>query len=335
VHIACTHVTLAFLHGPPASTTMPRGEDDSCPRGVLDRIPSDNHLLNDTQHVVKLDIPNGYPPDTSRPSPPSPPSRRPSLRLPMNSSPDQSRRRSRIESTGYSSSPASPGFTSLRDSLREKDDPYFLALPDASRTKILSNSAPDLNTLPHPPPRAHRRVHRDPTANGNGRLMEQLHSSRRHTSLGVTQTDIRPSSRRSMKPPFLRRSPTSSGSSSPNYGSDSESEIFEDDHSNVGSNVSTRPSSFNSNASFSETFLRSASTTTLDGKLRKRNSLAPSFSHLDLRKKRDSVILPERDSIEVEDCRFLEIEYQRYHPLFPPVTQLIQVCVDKYSPTSS
>jgi hypothetical protein len=314
---------------------MPRGEDDSCPRGVLDRIPSDNHLLNDTQHVVKLDIPNGYPPDTSRPSPPSPPSRRPSLRLPMNSSPDQSRRRSRIESTGYSSSPASPGFTSLRDSLREKDDPYFLALPDASRTKILSNSAPDLNTLPHPPPRAHRRVHRDPTANGNGRLMEQLHSSRRHTSLGVTQPDIRPSSRRSMKPPFLRRSPTSSGSSSPNYGSDSESEIFEDDHSNVGSNVSTRPSSFSSNASFSETFLRSASTTTLDGKLRKRNSLAPSFSHLDLRKKRDSVILPERDSIEVEDCRFLEIEYQRYHPLFPPVTQLIQVCVDKYSPTSS
>ena len=127
-----------------------------------------------------------------------------------------------------------------------------------------------------------------------------------------SSTDGRPITRRSsIKPPFRfhRRSTTSSGSSSPNGDSDSESEIFDDDHSNVGSAVSTRPSSFSSTASHSETFPRSSHTA--DGKVWKRGSLTPRFSVLDLRKQ-DNTILPERDHIETEDCRFLESEYQRY-----------------------
>jgi hypothetical protein len=287
----------------------------------MDRSSSSNEGIKSIDAITNVDMsPHapGYADKTNR-SPP--PSRRLSIRpqnLQISSSlstldqqqPMVNPRRSKL---------ASPVFTSLR----EKDDPYFLALPDSSRTKILSNSAPDLNTLPHPPPRAHRRPNRDSTiANGNGRLMEQLHSSRRHSTLGVTIpapssfADIRPLTRRaSAKIPFRlqRHSPPHSGSSSPNYGSDSESEIFDDDHSsNVGSAVSTRPSSFSSTASFSETFLRSsASTSNLDNKVWKRGSLAPSFSNLDLRKKRDAN-LPERDYIEIEECRFLEAECQRY-----------------------
>lgn len=213
-----------------------------------------------------------------------------------------STRRSKLES---------PVFTSLR----EKDDPYFLALPDSSRTKILSNSAPDLNTLPHPPPKVHRRPNRDSIGNGNGRLMEQLHSSRRHSTMAMpsqssSSTDNRPPSRRSsIKVPFRlhRYSTTSSGSSSPNYGSDSESEIFDDEHSNVGSAVSTRPSSFSSIASFSETFARSGSTETKW----KRASFVTSRSAVDVRKA-DNAVLPERDHLETEECRFLESEYHRY-----------------------
>ena len=88
---------------------------------------------------------------------------------------------------------------------------------------------------------------------------------------------------------------------------------FDDDHSNVGSTGSTCPSSFNSTVSFSETFLRpSASTSNLNGKNWKRGSLTPSFNVLDLSKKHDSAILPERDHLEIEDCRFLESEYHRY-----------------------
>jgi hypothetical protein len=215
-----------------------------------------------------------------------------------------STRRSKLES---------PVFTSLR----EKDDPYFLALPDSSRNKILSNSAPDLNTLPHPPPKVHRRPNRDSIGNGNGRLMEQLHSSRRHSTMVMptqssASTDNRPLSRRSsIKAPFRlhRYSTTSSGSSSPNYGSDSESEIFDDDHSNVGSAVSTRPSSFSSIASFSETFARSGST----GETKwKRATFVTSRSAVDVRKA-DNAVLPERDHLETEECRFLESEYHRYH----------------------
>ena len=192
----------------------------------MEKLSSSTSSIDDSHSTfLKLDIPTpslGY----SKISPP--PSRRSSIRL--SPSPDRlstppnhpnsiSPRRSKL---------ASPVFTSLR----EKDDPYFLALPDASRSKILSNSAPDLNTLPHPPPRVHRRPNRDSAGNGNGRLMEQLHSSRRHSSLGALSqpsTDNHLLTRRSsIKPPFrLNRSrTTSSGSSSPNYGSDSESEIF-------------------------------------------------------------------------------------------------------------
>ena len=264
----------------------------------------DNHPLSiddsPTPPFTNIDIPigpaMGYPP--SHPS---------SVRL--NPSPDRSPNTQNV--SPRRSKLASPVYTSLR----EKDDPYFLALPDASRSKMLSNSAPDLNTLPHPPPRAHRRLTRDSTiANGNGRLMEQLHSSRRHSVLGAppqSSTDGRPITRRSsIKPPFRlhRRATTSSGSSSTNCDSDSESEIFDDDHSNVDSAVSTRPSSYNSTASFSETSPRPSPA---DGKIWKRGTLTPRFSVLDLRKQ-DSSILPERDHIETEDCRFLESEYQRY-----------------------
>lgn len=307
--------------------------------------------IDDTRRpsLSKLDIPNiplpdpspsssssplGYHPPHRIPNSSSSPVRRsPSLRL--NPSPD----RSPLSSPSRRSKLASPVFTSLR----EKDDPYFLALPDASRSKILSNSAPDLNTLPHPPPRVHRRPNRDSVLNGNGRSMEQLHSSRRHSTLCVTSqqtTDNRPLSRRSsIKPPFrLGRTPPSSGSSSPNYGSDSESEIFDDDHSNVGSTVSTRPSSFSSTASFNDTLQRPNNA---DGKIWKRGSLTPSFSALDLRKQAIAV-LPERDHIEAEDCRFLESEYQRYQGsqtnLIVDSFHLIhrnkhRVCVVIYSPS--
>jgi hypothetical protein len=207
----------------------------------------------------------------------------------------------------------SPVFTSLR----EKDDPYFLALPDSSRTKILSNSAPDLNTLPHPPPRAHRRPPRE-IQNGNGRLIEHLHSSRRHSSIGLSSqlpADGPLSRRSTLRAPFrLQRQGSPSSDSSRNRDSDSESEIFEDDRSSYGgSTASTRPSSFSSTASFSETYLRSsASTNNLTGKNRGRSSLTPAFSPLDLIKKRENIVLPERDNIETEDCRFLESEYHRY-----------------------
>ena len=77
--------------------------------------------------------------------------------------------------------------------------------------------------------------------------------------------------------------------------------------------MSTRPSSFGSISSFGETFLRaSASTSNLNGKLWNRSSLTPSFSPLDLMRKRESTILPERDTLETEDCRYLEVEYHRY-----------------------
>jgi hypothetical protein len=52
----------------------------------------------------------------------------------------------------------------------------------------------------------------------------------------------------------------------------------------------------------------------LNGKLWNRGSLHPSFSALDLVRRRDSAILPERDTIESEDCRYLEIEYHRFGP---------------------
>ena len=286
--------------------------------GITDKTPVS---IGDTRpSLSKLDIPSmpspvsstspssssplGYhPPHRISPSSSSPVRRSPSIRL--NPSPE----RSPLSSPSRRSKLASPLFTSLR----EKDDPYFLALPDSSRSKILSNSAPDLNTLPHPPPRVHRRPNRDSLLNGNGRLMEQLHSSRRHSTLGVASqqsADNRPLSRRSsIKPPFrLGRTPPSSGSSSPNYGSDSESEIFDDDHSNVGSTVSTRPSSFSSTASFNDALQRPNN---VDGKSWKRGSLTTSFSVLDLRKQA-VVVLPERDNVEAEDCRFLESEYQRY-----------------------
>jgi hypothetical protein len=273
----------------------------------------DNNTLSiDDSHTppfTEIDIPTGpsigHPPMSNQSIPSSHPSS-----VHLNPSPDRSPntqnvspRRSRL---------ASPVFTSLR----EKDDPYFLALPDASRSKMLSNSAPDLNTLPHPPPRAHRRLNRDSTIpNGNGRLMEQLHSSRRHSVLGAppqSSTDGRPIIRRSsVKPPFRiqRRTTTSSGSSSPDCDSDCESEIFDDDHSNGGSAISTRPSSFGSTASFSENFPRPSPPA--NGKIWKRSTLTPRFSVLDLRKQVNTV-LPERDHIETEDCRFLESEYQRY-----------------------
>lgn len=232
---------------------------------------------------------------------------------------------------------ASPIYTSLR----EKDDPYFLALPDSSRSKILSNSAPELNTLPYPPPRVHRRPttsnreSSNPSGSGSGRLLEQLHSSRRHSTLGISSQQqsqdqsSRPVSRRSsIKPPFRlqRRMTASSESSSPN--SDSESEIWEDDnHSGVGSNVSTRPSSFSSTASYSEQFMlkRSASANNLQNggalgnglvngnangsakSIWKRSTLMG--SSLDLSKKQQE--LNERDAIEMEECKILESEYQR------------------------
>jgi len=219
-------------------------------------------------------------------------------------SPQMSIRRSKL---------ASPVFTSLR----EKDDPYFLALPDSSRSKILSNSAADLNTLLHPPPKVHRRPYRESIGNGNGRLMEQLHSSRRHSGMTIasqsSSSDSRILSRRSsIKAPFRlnRYSATSSGSSSPNYGSDSESEIFDDDHSNVGSTVSTRPSSFNSTTSISEAFGRSS--TQNDGKWKRASQFIQGRSAFDFRKQ-ESPILPERDHLETEECRFLESEFHRYN----------------------
>lgn len=332
--------------GPSLMMSTPILDKRSSSAGITDKNPMS---IDDTRRpsLSKLDIPNiplpapspssssplGYhPPHRILNSSSSPVRRSPSLRL--NPSPDRS-----LSSPSRRSKLASPVFTSLR----EKDDPYFLALPDASRSKILSNSAPDLNTLPHPPPRVHRRPNRDSLLNGNGRSMEQLHSSRRHSTLCVASqqtTDNRPLSRRSsIKPPFrLGRTPPSSGSSSPNYGSDSESEIFDDDHSNVGSTVSTRPSSFSSTASFNDTLQRPNNA---DGKIWKRGSLTPSFSALDLRKQAPAV-LPERDHIETEDCRFLESEYQRYNgsqvSLIVDSFHLIhrnnhRVCVVIYSPS--
>jgi hypothetical protein len=316
---------------------MPRGEDDQVPVDVMSKIHSGstNNLSIDDSRTsnLKVDIPDsslGYPdmhqhtsPNISphgtlsrRNSSSAPPSRRNSFIRPPPLSTSEQHTSSPINtsnqlSPGRRSKLSSPVFTSLR----EKDDPYFLALPDSSRTKILSNSAPDLNTLPHPPPRAHRRPHRD-VNNTSGRLMEHLHSSRRNSLVpNPDASSSRPVSRRSTIKTSFRlqpRSRTSSSSSSP-YGSDSESEIFDDDHSSmVGSAVSTRPSSFSSTASFGETFLRpSASTSNLNGKGWGR-TLHPSFSALDLVRRRDSAVLPERDTIETEDCRFLEIEYHRY-----------------------
>lgn len=303
---------------------MPRGVDDleSSSKGKISSRSSVLMSIDDTRpSLSKIEIPDsslGYP-DAIHNRTSS--SRPPSIRV----SPDHHHHTPTASTTQLSPSRRSKLTSPVFTSLREKDDPYFLALPDSSRTKILSNSAPDLNTLPHPPPRAHRRPHRDTTANGNGRLMEQLHSSRRHSALGLSsQVPVdRPLSRRStLRTPFRlqRRGSPSSGSSSPNGDSDSESEIFDDDRSSyVGSTVSTRPSSFSSTASFSETFLRSsASMNNLNsGKLWARGSLTPSFSPLDLIKKRENVILPERDTIETEDCRFLESEYHRYFLFLP------------------
>ena len=284
--------------------------------------------IDDTHHpmLTDIEIPDsslGYPdvnPDT-RPSPHI--SRRPSLRISNTPSPPSSSRSQHspvnLSPQSHSSTRRSKLTSPVFTSLREKDDPYFLALPDSSRTKILSNSAPDLNTLPHPPPRIHRRTQRDgvPSPNGNGRLMEQLHSSRRHSSVGLSSIpqDRSLSRRTTLRAPFRlqRRGSPSSDSSSPNGDSDSESEIFEDDRSsNVGSTVSTRPSSFSSTASVPETILRSSvSTNNLSSKLWARTTLTPNFSPLDLIKKRDNVVLPERDNLETEDCRFLEAEYHR------------------------
>ena len=148
--------------------------------------------------------------------------------------------------------------------------------------------------------------------------MEQLHSSRRHSNLGGASqqiTDNRLLSRRSSISNSFRlpRTPPSSGSSSSNYGSDSESEIFDDDHSNVESTVSTRPSSFSSTASFTDAFQRACN---VDGNVRKHGSLRQSFSALDLRK-HEIAIVPERDRLEIEDCRFLESEYHRWTPWGP------------------
>ena len=298
---------------------MPHGEEGLSSKII---VMDNNPLSIDDSRtpLTKIDIPSiGYPSSMSNRSTPLA-SRRSSIRL--NPSPDRSSNTQNV--SPRRSKLASPVLTSLR----EKDDPYFLALSDASRSKILSNSAPDLNILPNPPPRVHRRLNRDSTiTNGNGRLMEQLHSSRRHSLLGAppqSSTDDRPITHRSsIRPPFRlqRCTTTSSGPSSPNYGSDSESEIFDDDHSNVGSAVSTRPSNFSSTASFSETSLRPSSTA--DGKIWKRGSLTPSFTVLYLRKQ-DNTILPERDQIETEDCRFLESEYQRYCLL------VISVIIDSF-----
>lgn len=277
---------------------MPHAGDISAPslsKVAMDRMPDSSLPIDDTRQSLSSK-------SSSPQSRASPPSRRSSVRsqTSQNHSPP---RRSKLDS---------PVFTSLR----EKDDPYFLALPDASRSKMLSNSAADLNTLPHPPPRAHRRNHPDPVPNGNGRLMEQLHSSRRHSSLGPPSqslTESRRLSRRSTLKSSFRlqlRPPTSSGSSSPNCESD-ESEIFDDDHSNVGSAVSTRPSSLSSTTSFQEFFVR-PSPPFAEGKPWKRHTLNVSAS--DLSKKQEAV-LAERDHIQAEDCRFLESEYHRYVPL--------------------
>jgi hypothetical protein len=308
---------------------MPRGAeemDSSSTEKIRSSAQTYSMSIVDTRMLISnIEIPDsslGYPdvpnpnvaPNRSSTLPP----RRPSIRVPneqpgSSNSPGSNSPVSQ-QSPSRRSKLTSPVFTSLR----EKDDPYFLALPDSSRTKILSNSAPDLNTLPHPPPRVHPRPPRDVQGNGNGRLMEQLHSSRRHSTLTVSSqiSNDRSLSRRStLRAPFRlqRRGSPSSGSSSPNGGSDSESEIFEDDRSYVGSAASTRPSSFSSTASFSETFLHSsASMNNLNGKAWPRGT--PNFSPLDLIKKKDSALLPERDSIEAEDCRFLEVEYHRYFP---------------------
>jgi hypothetical protein len=254
-------------------------------------------------------------------SPPSPFRRSSSIRI--SSSPDRSPSNQHVSLRR--SKLASPVFTSLC----EKDDPYFLALPDTSRSKILSNSAPDLNTLPHPPPRVHRRPNRDTFGNGNGRLMEQLHSSQRHATIGSPSkpsTDNGSLSRRSSTKHFRLQYRAKSSSGSSNCDSDSESEIFDEDRSNMGSAGSTRPSSFGSASSFTETFLRrSASIANLDGKFWKPGTLRPSFSVLDLTRKQENIFLPERDHIEAEDCRFLESEFHRY----PPFEKLF-VIVDSF-----
>jgi hypothetical protein len=299
--------------------SMPHGEEGTSliSNGIINKTPCrlGTMPIDDTSLSLNLDIPDPsleYPQmsDVS-----TPPPRRPSIRV--NPSPDPLTSPSPQPISPRRSKLASPVFASLR----ERDDPYFLALPDTSRYKIISSSGGDLNTLLHPPPRVHRRSNRDLLANGNGRLIEQLHSSRRHSSLGVpsqASSDSRPLSRRSsIRPPFRlqRQASFSSESSSPNYGSDSESEIFDDDHSNVGSTVSTRPSSYGSSNSFSENFARSSPSTNADGKIWKRGVLNRSLSMLDMKPKQDSPILSERDQIEAEDCRFLELEYHRYHRL--------------------
>jgi len=258
-------------------------------------------------------VPRQSAPPTLNRSPSSPHlSRRLSTRL--GSSPDRSASSSQLSPQRSIRRPklASPVLTSLR----EKDDPYFLTLPDSSRSKILSNSAPDLSTLPHPLPKVHRRPNQDSIGNGNGRLMEQLHSSRRHSVIaGSSQSSSSEgrihSRRSSIKGPFRlnRYSATSSGSSSPNDGSDSESEIFDDDHLNVGSTVSTRPSSFSSTTSSSETFGRSS--TQNDGKWKRASQLMQGRSTRDFRTV-EIAVLPERDHLETEECRFLESEFHRY-----------------------
>src|SRR2546421_9051723 len=179
--------------------SMPHGEDTPSTHNsvVMDKMLVDTgstmSIDNARPASLKIDIPNcslGYPESSPRISP----SRRQSMRPDSVHNPSS-------PSTSTSVNRRSKFATPLFTSLREKDDPYFLALPDSSRSKILSNSVPDLNTLPHPPPRVHRRLNRDSlVANGNGRLMEQLHSSRRHSALGVPPqpaTDGRPIARRS------------------------------------------------------------------------------------------------------------------------------------------
>lgn len=245
---------------------------------------------------------------STRSQSPPPLRRSPSLRV--SPSPDRPPSHQRV--SVRRSKLTSPVFTSLC----EKDDPYFLALPDTSRSKILLNSAPDLNTLPHPPPRVHRRPNRETVGNGGGRLMEQLHSSQRYATIASTSkssTDNRPLSRRPSTKPYRLQKRATASSGSSNYDSDSESEIFDDDRSNIGSAVSTRPSSLSSTTSFTETFLRrSASIANFDGKFWKPGTLRPSFSVLDLTRKHENLIHLERDHIEAEDCRFLESEYHRF-----------------------
>ena len=292
-------IVMDSLHPPHTDTHPPSSPHDAVAL----------HSLSRTDSRVP---PQSAPPTLNR-SPSAPHlSRHPSIRL--NSGPDRSASSSQLsrQMSARRSKLASPVLTSLR----EKDDPYFLTLPDSSRSKILSNSAPDLNTLPHPLPKVHRRPDQDSIGNGNGRLMEQLHSSRRHSVMAISSqassSESRILSRRSsIKRPFRlnRHIATSSGSSSSNYGSDSESEIFDDDHSNFGSTVSTRPSSFSSTSSFSETFGRSS--TQNDGKWKRASQLMQGRSTRDFRTV-EIAVLPERDHLETEECRFLESEFHRY-----------------------